>query len=85
MARFLKIPGSHSVWFFVGFRIFGFLWFESRSRFVDHGDRSQHRFDAFGRPGNNYAAYLWPDFFTFMVHMLVGLFVGSLDFRNPQV
>ena len=37
MAIFLKIRGSHSVWFFVGFRIFGFLWFESRSRFVDHG------------------------------------------------
>ena len=85
MAGFLKIRGSHSVCFLVGFLMFGFLWFEYRSRFVDHGDRSQHRFDAFGHPGNNYGAYPWPDFFTFMVHMLVGLFVGFRELRNPQV
>ena len=84
MARFLKIRGSHSVWFFVGFRIFGFLWFESRSRFVDHGvvhSTGLMRLDAREK---HYGAYPWPEFFPFMGHMLVGLFVGFGIFGIPR-
>ena len=48
------------VW--LGFRIFGIIRFESGFRYVDQGDHSQHTFDAFGRRGNTYGAYQWPDF-----------------------
>ena len=42
----------------------------------------QHLIGAFGRLGNGPGAYPWPDFSTFVVHMVVGVFVGFLGFRN---
>ena len=84
-------PISQHSWFTwwsgfeLDFRVFGFLKFGTRSRLVDQGDNSQHSSDAFGRPGNSSGVYSWPDFATFMVHMVVGILVGFWIFGIPRL
>ena len=53
-------------------RISIFVWFGSRFPFVDQGDRSQHRLDVLERLGTSSGAHPWPDFLTFIVHMVIG-------------
>ena len=60
------------VGFFIGFPDFEILWFGSRFPFVDQGDRSQHRLDVLERLGTSSGAHPWPDFLTFIVHMVIG-------------
>ena len=65
--------------FFIGFPDFEILWFGSRFPFVDQGDRSQHRLDVLERLGTSSGARLWPDFLTFIDHMVIGFW--SVFFR----
>ena len=61
--------------FWSDFRIFGFLGFGSRYRPPDQGVHSGHPCDAFERRSKSSGAHPWPDFSTFLVHMVVGFLV----------
>ena len=68
---------GHVSWpiFLANFRIFGILGFESRYRPPDQGVHSGHPCDAFERRSKSSGAHPWPDFSTFLVHMVVGFLV----------
>ena len=84
LERARATPRSTTMARIVG-RIFGFSEFSSLgSDFALSigGDHSQQASDDCERVGCSYGAYPWPDFSTFMVHMVVGLLVGFLDFSD---